>query len=162
MDLEIIDNFLDQEYFDFLSGNIMSHNFPWLYESRVANLDEKKDKDFYFTHRVYDDFIPQSSFFDEMIPLMQQMDIHALVRIRAILYANQGEQIIHDKHRDYNFPHKTALLYLNTCNGFTEFEDGERVESVANRLVKFDGSKLHNSSTCTDEKVRVVISINYF
>ena len=90
------------------------------------------------------------------------MDIHALVRIRAILYANQGEQIIHDKHRDYNFPHKTALLYLNTCNGFTEFEDGERVESVANRLVKFDGSKLHNSSTCTDQKVRAVISINYF
>ena len=162
MDLEIIDNFLDQEYFDFLSGNIMSHNFPWSYEAKVALPNKNKDKDFYFTHSVYDEFSPRSSFFGEMIPLIQKMEIHALIRIRAILYANQGEQIIHDKHRDYFFPHKTALLYLNTCNGFTEFEDDERVESVANRLVMFDGSKLHNSSTCTDQKVRAVISINYF
>jgi len=160
--IEIIDNFLDQEYFDFISGNIMSHNFPWLYEHRVANLSEKRDKDFYFTHRIYEDFAPRSSFFDEMGPLMKQLDVHALLRIRAILYANQGEQIIHEKHRDYDFEHKTALLYLNTCNGFTEFEDGERVTSVANRLVMFDGSTPHNSSTCTDEKVRAVISINYF
>ena len=30
------------------------------------------------------------------------------------------------------------------------------------RIVLFDGSKPHNSSTCTDQKVRVVLSINYF
>ena len=51
---------------------------------------------------------------------------------------------------------------MNTNNGYTEFEDGTKVESVENRIVYFDGSIPHNSSTCTDQKVRAVISINYF
>ena len=88
--------------------------------------------------------------------------MNALVRARALLYTNQGRQIVHEKHVDFKFPHKTAVFYVNTNNGYTEFEDGTKVESVENRIVFFDGSKPHNSSTCTDQKIRVVVSINYF
>jgi hypothetical protein len=86
----------------------------------------------------------------------------AMVRARALLYTNQGKQIVHEKHTDYYFPHKTIVFYMNTNNGYTEFEDGTKVESVENRIVFFDGSIPHNSSTCTDQKARAVISINYF
>ena len=85
-----------------------------------------------------------------------------MVRARALLYVNQGKQIVHEKHIDYKFPHKTAVFYVNTNNGYTEFEDGTKVESVENRIVFFDGSIPHNSSTCTDQKIRSVISVNYF
>ena len=162
MTLEIVDNFLDQDYFDFVSGNILSCNFPWLYESKVANVDEDKDEDYYFTHRLYEDFEPRSSFFNELLPFFEQLKVKALIRARILLYSNQGKQIIHDKHIDYHYEHKTALFYLNTNNGFTELEDGTKIESVANRLAIFDGSKPHNSSTCTDAKVRSLLSINYF
>ena len=57
---------------------------------------------------------------------------------------------------------KTAILYLNTNNGFTEFDDDTRVDSIENRLVTFDGSVHHSSSTCTDKKNRLVLAINYF
>ena len=162
MTLEIIDNFLDQDYFEYISGNVLSCNFPWLYESRVAHLGEDKDKDYYFTHRLYEDFEARSSFFNELLQFFELLKVKSLIRARALLYVNQGEQIIHDKHIDFNYEHKTALYYLNTNNGFTELEDGTRVESIANRLVIFDGSKPHNSSTCTDAKVRSLLSINYF
>ena len=44
-------------------------------------------------------------------------------------------------HKDLNHVEnwKTALFYLNTNDGYTKFESGEIVETVANRLVIFDG-----------------------
>ena len=63
-------------------------------------------------------------------------------------------------HRD--FPNiTTAVYYINTNNGWTEFENGDKVESVANRIVIFDSNTMHTGTTCTDEKVRVLINFNY-
>ena len=41
------------------------------------------------------------------------------------------------------------------------FKDGTKVESVENRIVIFDGSELHCGVSCTDEKARFVLNINY-
>ena len=60
-----------------------------------------------------------------------------------------------------DIPWKTAILYMNTNDGYTEFESGEIVESVANRVVIFSGTKMHRGTTCTDAKRRVVMNINY-
>ena len=162
MDKKIIDNFLPQDYFEYLQRIILDHSFPWLYNAEVANRGEIQDEHFYFTHNLFDNFKPSSSIFEEFIPFFEQLEAIAMVRARALLYVNQGKQIVHEKHIDFKFPHKTAVFYMNTNNGYTEFEDGTKVESVENRIVFFDGSIPHNSSTCTDQKVRVVLSINYF
>ena len=50
---------------------------------------------------------------------------------------------------------------MNSNNGYTYFEDGKKVKSVANRLLKFDNIKYHSGTTCTDKNQRVVININY-
>ena len=161
MDKKIVDNFLPQDYFEYLKGILFDHNCPWLYNAEVANRGEVNDH-FYFTHNLFDNYKPTSSIFEEFIPFFKQLEMNALVRARALLYTNQGRQIVHEKHTDFRFPHKTAVFYVNTNNGYTEFEDGTKVESVENRIVFFDGSRPHNSSTCTDQKIRVVMSINYF
>ena len=161
MDKKIIDNFLPQDYFVHLQRIMTDHNFPWLYNAEVANSGEIQDH-FYFTHNLFQDFQPTSSIFEEFVPFFKQLEMNAMVRARALLYVNQGRQIVHEKHIDFKFPHKTAVFYMNTNNGYTEFEDGTKVESVENRIVFFDGSIPHNSSTCTDQKIRVVMSINYF
>jgi len=161
MDKKIIDNFLPQDYFVHLQRIMTDHNFPWLYNAEVANSGEIQDH-FYFTHNLFQDFQPTSSIFEEFVPFFKQLEMNAMVRARALLYVNQGRQIVHEKHIDFKFPHKTAVFYMNTNNGYTEFEDGTKVESVENRIVFFDGSIPHNSSTCTDQKIRVVVSLNYF
>ena len=56
----------------------------------------------------------------------------------------------------------TCIYYVNTCNGYTEFEDGTIVESVANRMAVFSSSILHRGVTQTDTKVRCVINCNWF
>ena len=55
-----------------------------------------------------------------------------------------------------------SIFYINTCNGYTKFEDGTVVKSIANRLITFPASNRHTSSTCTDKPQRVVINFNYF
>ena len=50
---------------------------------------------------------------------------------------------------------------MNTNDGFTDFETGERVESVKNRLLLFDGSVPHSSSTPTNTKERLLLSVTY-
>ena len=56
----------------------------------------------------------------------------------------------------------TSIFYVNTNNGYTKFEDGTKVESVANRMVTFPANMKHTGTSCTDEKIRVVINFNYF
>jgi hypothetical protein len=50
---------------------------------------------------------------------------------------------------------------VNTNNGYTKFEDGTKVECVANRLLTFPTNIKHCGASCTDEKTRVVINFNY-
>ena len=56
----------------------------------------------------------------------------------------------------------TSIFYVNSNNGYTVFEDGTKVESVANRFVSFPANMKHKGTSCTDEKIRVVINFNYF
>ena len=55
----------------------------------------------------------------------------------------------------------TAILYMNTNNGWTEFKKRGRVKSVANRAVIFDSNLEHRGVTCTDANRRVLINFNY-
>ena len=53
------------------------------------------------------------------------------------------------------------LLYMNTNNGYTRFKDKTKVNSKANRIVKFPYTYLHGGTTCTDEHTRVVVNFNF-
>ena len=54
------------------------------------------------------------------------------------------------------------IFYLNTNNGYTEFENGEIVKCEENTLVTFDSQIKHRAVSQTDTKQRVVVNINYF
>ena len=66
------------------------------------------------------------------------------------------------KIEDAPFKCKTAILYINTNNGITIFETGEEIKSEENKIVMFPSNLKHTGTTHTDEKVRVVLNINYF
>ena len=56
----------------------------------------------------------------------------------------------------------TSIFYVNTNNGYTIFEDGTKVESVANRMITFPANLKHTGTSCTDQQVRIVINFDYF
>ena len=57
---------------------------------------------------------------------------------------------------------KTAVFYINTNDGYTEFENGVRVSSVANRVCIFDSNLNHRGTTHSEGgHQRVVVNFNY-
>ena len=69
--------------------------------------------------------------------------------------------IKHEFHIDDKIKHKVALFTVNTNNGYTEFENGEKIPSIENTLALFDGNVKHRSVVQTDENLRINININY-
>ena len=84
-----------------------------------------------------------------------------IIRMKVNCFPATSQVYEHLTHTDYDYPHKGALLCLNTCNGYTKMEDGTKIESVANRMIFFDTSKPHSSTTCSDQPKRCNIVINY-
>ena len=71
------------------------------------------------------------------------------------------KHIYTEMHRDYAYPHQVALFALNTCNGYTYFEDTqEKVKSIENQLIIFDGTRNHCSVAQTDTNLRINLNIN--
>ena len=159
---EIIDNFLDKDSLNEIKTVIESNYFPWYLNDQVT-FDESNGFPYYFTHRLYDDNIVQSSFYEQlMLPIFKKLEIKAVIRIKINQYTNVNEFIENENHTDYPFEHKGAILYLNTNNGYTILEDGTKIESIENRLLKFEPHKEHRSTHCTDTKRRLNINLNYF
>ena len=96
-------------------------------------------------------------------PLISIINPSAIVRIKANLVPVTDKIILYDYHIDEpNFEGETAIFYVNNNNGYTQFTDGQQVSSVENRLLTFNSNMLHTGSSCTDQKVRCVINLNYY
>ena len=168
----VVDNFLDEESFNTLKNSIIGNgDYPWYVYDSVANgrqdpkiKTEIEDNlwSWYAIHLVHS-IVPQSSSFDYIFQLFKpRMDIKALIRIKVNYYPYTSEIKEHAKHIDFDYRHKGAVFSLNTCNGFTRMSNGDKVQSVANRMVFFDPSELHNSTTTSNAKGRYNINFNYF
>ena len=159
----MIDNFLPEEEHKKILEVISDTGFSWHLTYKITI--EQKDEDifFYLSHVFYNQTsLYQSSFFELIFPLLKKIDPKALIRAKANLYLNQGIGVKeHATHTDYPFEHKGALYSLNTCDGYTKIGE-EKIPSVANRIIFFDASKPHCSTSCSDSKTRMNININYF
>ena len=163
---QIIDEFLPQETFKELQNDILSTRFPFFIEDKVNNFQTEKNKfDWYATHTLYDDYVSKSSYFSKMESLVNRINeiaiVRALLRIKVNFYPYTEKLIEHAPHTDDEFSHMGAVFSLNTCDGFTRLCDGSIVNSIENRIVFFDASTMHNSTTTTTAIGRYNINFNF-
>lgn len=162
----VTDDFLPTEAWqaihDLATGDRDRGSLPYFIANSVAHPDSDPAMDYYFIHLFYIDNLINSEYYSVLEPLISRIQPRALVRVKANLYPSTHTVREHDPHVDYDFAHSAALYMVNTCNGYTTMSDGTRIESVANRLVRFDPQQLHSSSTTSDSKYRVTINFNYF
>jgi hypothetical protein len=167
---KIYDNFLSDFYHkdikEIMIGN--SGIFSWYLNPYITDSEITNDiYDFQFTHRFYSDNEICSDFFQQIIhPFLEKLKQLSLIRIKSNLNILTTENKIYGWHTDFPFSnHKTAIYYVNTNNGSTLLKDIDnniiKIESVANRLVVFDGNIQHTGVSCTDQRVRCVINFNY-
>lgn len=160
IETRVIDNFLDKDVFDNIKQTIESNSFPWFFEKEVTYPGQISDE-YYLIHVLFSVY-PNSDYFNCILPVLEKLKVKALMRAKVNLYPNIGKFVENDPHFDYEFEHQAAILYLNTNDGFTILNDGTKIESVENRVLLFDGSTLHQSTHCTNQKARLNINFNYF
>lgn len=157
--MEVIDNFLDFSEFLLIKDTLISNNFPWFFNDCKVDFG---DDHFQFTHFLYRSNTPTSDLCNILNPVFKKLNVKSLIRIKCNLVTRSEKIIEYDMHQDQNFDCKTSILYVNKNNGYTKFESGEIINSVENRIVTFPTLTNHTGTSCTDEKIRVVINFNYF
>jgi hypothetical protein len=169
--MKIIDNFLPGELFNPLQELVMSQWLPWYYRAEISYDHEKHSLNSYLSHFLYKDLPSEdcmnnrgewSSYFQTFNPILSFLpEFKTLLRAKINFYTRTETLQVHEWHIDLDFPHITGLLYFNNNDGYTEFKDGTKIESIANRFVAFDGLLFHRSTNCTNQKARFNMNINY-
>ena len=163
-EIEVLDNVFPEDYFESLQKMFLSNTFPWFMEPASVYEDDNFPQ---FVHAVYREFEPCSESWQYLKGgILNALQPHGLYRVKANATSVYSEVIEKPMHIDMMdgdavTPHRVAILYINTNNGYTIFEDGTKVNSVANRLLLFPGHLKHAGTTCTDQPLRVVVNINY-
>jgi len=183
--MKVIDNFLSESEFDGIKTNMTSNAFPWYLTSVIdydsdtdthlgygsldknSLCDPENNKQFSYLFYAFDDGNGlgrhvRGDRFELILPLVKALKMNRPIHIKSNLTVRTPKILEHGYHTDHPYyPAKTAVYYLNTNDGYTMFETGKKVESVANRIVIFDSNIKHTGTTCTDKFGRFVINMNW-
>jgi len=173
MTYKIIDNFLSEEDFVSIQSTFFPqdlsnpNNFTWNYQKGIVRDPDLgptgyEEHDWIYVRSLYstDNGLKFDRFYPIIKPILNKLNHKKLFDIRANLLVPTKTHIHHEFHTDRKVPHKVALFYVTTCNGFTILKDIAKVECVKNRMLLFDGDIEHHSVTSTDFP-RCVVNTNY-
>ena len=175
--IEVFDNYLSPDQHKKLSNFLLKDGLcEWKFNDRKVS-DQKNDdnNNYQFTHLFYTFHSLTgtarhitSKQIDILIPLLNKIRFVSLHRIKANLEPIKTERTYSEFHYDVQMDGKplsamtTGIYYVNTNDGYTEFETGDKVKSVANRFIKFPSDIKHRGVSQVDTKVRCVLNLNYF
>jgi len=122
-----------------------------------------------FEHIFYEHYAPISGVMEHLECLLQKNKLISIMKIRANLLTRLPSIVEFPLHTDMQYlPEETqkqwitSIFYVNTNDGYTVFEDGMKVESVANRMLTFPANMNHAGTSCTNKQARIVINFNYY
>jgi hypothetical protein len=175
--MNIIDNFLPYNEFENIKDIVLKDStFPFYYnnETMYAPDDEsiKLNNRFgipenspppFFTHIFYKGFEVRSPYYHSIVvPILKLLAPRALLRAQMNISITSSEGSFVGWHVDEgtSSEYTSAVFYLtDNPHSYTILETGEKIDTISNRLVSFDGRTLHNA--VWSEGVRALININY-
>ena len=154
--MKVIDNFLEQDKFNFFKKEITSEYFPWYFNNKKVPNDNHLDN-FQFVNNFKD-----GNTANHLIDVFKEkLKVNKFLRAKLNCTTRTSKIFKFKLHNDLNEDCMVSIFYLNTNNGYTEFETGEKVKSVENRLVTFDNKLKHFGTTSTDTQTRIVLNMCY-
>jgi len=163
--IEIIPDFLDQPDLKKIQElTLDTGNFPYFYQKTLVfdpKNPESEGEGFFFAHQLYVNDRANSDYFNEIcLPLLSPLKFKKLIRAKINLYTHMHKPLKSLFHTDQDTSHTVALYSVNTNNGYTVLQTGEKIPSIENQMVIFEGNRQHAAVTQTNTKLRVNININ--
>lgn len=175
--IEVIDNFLDKSFIDYISDSV--GNINWRYRENISNNETYAPwlHGFYKTIHDRHNGITFSTNKDEIfIPFILKIEETfgvkgSLIRSRLDLTLRSPENTIHTPHKDYEYSHYACILYCNDSDGDTliynektkqdYYTIQEKISPKKNRLVFFDGDFYHTGHSPSNSNYRMIINSNF-
>jgi len=173
--MDIIDNFLPEKEFRGLQSYMMNNDCPWFYQedgtlnhlfySAKGQLPREDEEICAATAVILD-------------PIMIKLGVVQPYKVEAyfkggITNYNKGVKSVKEvgmvkdtyisgrSSINTNSNDKVAVLFVNTNDGYLEFEDGSKVPSVENTIVVFDSNTKYRTVETPDDSRRVAINFTY-
>ena len=172
--IKVIDDFLTKEQYrsvyQYFLDNKMGYKgetVPWYWSDGVVTQGDGLVQ--FFNMCYAKDMVLNHVMYEVLMPIIDIIKPMALHRIKANLTLNDKIQPLDPKemlHVDSVYCHDsdkmtTGIYYVNSNNGYTLFEDGTKVESVANRFVAFPCHYKHTGVPASTNG-RMVINYNWY
>tara|TARA_R100001198_G_C5062363_1_gene112757 strand:+ start:24 stop:521 length:498 start_codon:yes stop_codon:yes gene_type:complete len=163
MSYKTINNFLDKKQLSATQSIIFDLEFPW---RRRKELNDNCNNGIYFTYGFYNNMEINSPYFMDIIkPILEKLNSMAPIQVRSNMFISKlfKKSAFHVDYEDTKS--KTAILYLNTCDGGTEIKINNKVKfikAVENKILIFDTNTLHRAITSIESPIRYIINLNYY
>ena len=163
--MKVIENFLEDDFFESLKKLIIESEFSWFKRNHMVSDNDKTLG--YFSHSFFNKYGVNCKHYDQfIIPILEKLNAHAVIQVRANLSPSCFYKGIKSEfHTDSTHPSKTAILYLNTCDGGTELKIDDEIQLVKaekNKMLIFDTNVEHRGTPSTDVDFRYIINFNYY
>ena len=163
--MKVIENFLEDDFFESLKKLIIESEFSWFRRDHMVSDNDKTLG--YFSHSFFNKYGVNCKHYDQFIvPILEKLNAHAVIQVRANLSPSCFYKGIKSEfHTDSTHPSKTAILYLNTCDGGTELKIDDEIQLVKaekNKMLIFDTNVEHRGTPSTDVDFRYIINFNYY
>tara|TARA_R110002020_G_scaffold242710_3_gene456068 strand:- start:1120 stop:1620 length:501 start_codon:yes stop_codon:yes gene_type:complete len=162
MKYKIINNFLDLDQFNKVRSYVLDKEFPW---RRVDDMNWNEKGRLFFTHCFFTDSEITSPGFEPYIkPILKKLNSIAVIKARANMFVSKLFTKS-DLHIDYETGGKTAIFFLNDCDGGTEIKINNKIKFIkakANKILIFDMGVQHRAVTSKETPVRYIINLNYY
>jgi hypothetical protein len=156
--MRIVDNFLPNLIFNFIYDSFIDKNFAWYHQDGKVGYDGEIQ----FTHLFVNNEKNLSDKISILQPILDKLEVKKLLKAKVNLTLKEDVIRPFKYHVDLDYTNgNTAILYMNTNDGKTIFENQKEVDSIANRVVIFGNSLKHAGTTHTNSKYRIVLNINY-
>ena len=154
--MKVIDNFLDQDSFNHFKNIITGQYFPWYFNNQKV-LDDNHLDNYQFVNTFKDG--------NTAMPLLdvfkEKLNVSNFLRAKLNCTTRTNKIFEFKSHRDLDVNCLVSIFYVNSNNGYTKFENGQKIESIENRLITFDNSLKHNGTTSTNSQTRIVLNLCY-
>ncbi len=154
--MKVIDNFLEQDSFNHFKNIITGQYFPWYFNNQKVLEDNKLDN--YQFINIFKDG-------NTAMPLLdifkKKLNVSNFLRAKLNCTTKTSKIFKFKPHNDMNSDCLISIFYINTNNGYTYFETGEKIKSVENRLITFDNKLKHYGTTSTNTQTRIVLNLCY-
>ena len=154
--MKVIDNFLEQDSFNNFRDIITGQDFPWYFNDQKV-LDDNSLDNFQFVNI----FQPGNTANFLLDVFKEKLEVSNFLRAKLNCTTRTSKIFKFKSHNDWDGDCNVAIFYVNSNNGFTEFETGHKIKSIENRLLIFDNKLKHFGTTSTNSKTRIVLNLCY-